>query len=72
MMIAIATHAAATTSISRSITSKAIINTICLPSRRTSGGINSVVARDAKQHEVISAVTSALGEGADMVNASAC
>lgn len=70
-MIAIATHAATTTSISRSITSKASINTICLPSRRTSGGIDSVVTRDAKQHEVIRAVPSTLGEGANMVNASA-
>lgn len=67
-MIAIATHAATTTSISRSITSKASINTICLPSRRSSGGINSVVARDAKQYEVVGSVPSTLGEGADVMH----
>ena len=61
-MIAIATHAATTTSISRSITSKASINTICLPSRRTSGGIYSVMARYAKQHEVVGSISSTLGE----------
>lgn len=72
MTIAMAKHAATTTSISRSITSKASINTICLPSSRASGGINSVMARDAKKHEVVRAVPSTLGEGADVVNASAC
>lgn len=41
------------------------------PFCRTSGGIYFVVTRDAKQHEVIRAVPSTLGEGADMVNASA-
>lgn len=41
------------------------------PSCRSSGGINSVVARDAKQYEVIRAVTSTLGEGANVVNACA-
>lgn len=71
MTIAIAKHAATTTSISRSITSKASINTICLPSRRAYGGINSVVARDAKQHEVVCSIPSTLGEGTDMMHASA-
>ena len=50
LMIAIATHAATTNSISISIASKARINTIFLPFSRSSGGINSIVARDAKQH----------------------
>ncbi len=59
-MIAIATHAATTNSIIISIASKARINTIFLPSSRSSGGINSVVARYAKQHEVIRAVHSTL------------
>ena len=49
-MIAIATHAATTSSISISIASKARINTIFLPFSRSSCGINSIVARDAKQH----------------------
>lgn len=61
MIIAIATHAANTTStISVSISSKARTNTIFLPSSRTSGGIDSIMARDAKQHEVIRAVPSTL------------
>lgn len=41
------------------------------PFRCTSGSIYSVMARDAKQHEVFRAVPSTLREGADMVNASA-
>lgn len=71
MMIAIATHPATTTSISRSIANKVNINTICLPSRRASGGIDSVVARDAKQHEVIRAIPSTLREGADVMHSRA-
>lgn len=59
-MIAMATHAATTSSISMSIASKARINTIFLPSSRSSGGINSVMARNAKQHEVVGAVPSTL------------
>ena len=59
-MIAIATHAATTNSISISIASKERINTIFLPSRRTSGGIYSVVARNAKQHEVIGSIPSTM------------
>ena len=50
-MIAIATHAATTSSISISIASKARINTICLPFIRSYGGIYSVMARNPKQHE---------------------
>lgn len=60
LMIAIATHAATTSSISISIASKARINTIFLPSSRTSGGINSVVARDTKQNEVVGFIPSTL------------
>lgn len=41
------------------------------PFCRASGGIYSVMTRDAKQHEVIRTVPSTLREGADMVNASA-
>lgn len=59
-MIAIATHAATTSSISISIASKARINTIFLPSSRSSGGINSIVARNAKKHEVIDSIPSTL------------
>lgn len=59
-MIAIATHAATTNSISMSIASKARINTIFLPSRRSSGGINSIMARNAKQHEVVGSIPSTL------------
>lgn len=59
-MIAIATHAATTSSISISIASKARIKTIFLPSSRTSGGINSVMARNAKQHKVVGSVPSTL------------
>ena len=70
VMIAIATHAATTSSISISIASKARINTIFLPFSRTSGGIDSVMARDAKQHEVVGSIPSTLREGADMMYAS--
>lgn len=38
------------------------------PFCRASGGINSVMARDAKQHEVFRAVPSTLGEGADVMH----